>query len=48
MILGRYEEVVGELYCESKEEEVMGSFLALTTGADRGKEIMPLTMQLLK
>ena len=32
MILGRYEEPVKDLYCESKEEEVMGSFLALTTG----------------
>ena len=29
-VLGRYEELVRELYCEPKEE-VMGSFLALTT-----------------
>ena len=32
LILGRHEELIRELYCEPKEEEVMGSFLALTTG----------------
>lgn len=31
-ILGLYKELVRELYCEPKAEEVLGSFLILTTG----------------
>ena len=33
MLLRQYEEVARELYCESKGEEVIGSFLALTTSS---------------
>ena len=40
MILGRYKELVRELYCKPKE--VRGSFLALTTGAVPEPSKVPL------